>query len=189
MHGKTVGVIGTGRIGQIFMNICKGFGMEVLAYDPYPANDPSIHYVDLHTLFRQSDILSLHCPLTEQSKHLINKDTIADMKDGVVLLNTSRGMLIESEALLSALQSGKIAAAGLDVYEEETAFFFEDFSENIHRDQVLSLLLSMPNVLLTSHQAFLTNEALKNIAEVTLQNLADFFDGKPLQNEVKTGQL
>ena len=189
LHGKTVGVIGTGRIGQIFMNICKGFGMEVLAYDPYPANDPSIHYVDLHTLFRQSDILSLHCPLTEQSKHLINKDTIADMKDGVVLLNTSRGMLIESEALLSALQSGKIAAAGLDVYEEETAFFFEDFSENIHRDQVLSLLLSMPNVLLTSHQAFLTNEALKNIAEVTLQNLADFFDGKPLQNEVKTGQL
>ena len=189
LHGKTVGVIGTGRIGQIFMNICKGFGMEVLAYDPYPANDPSIHYVDLHTLFQQSDILSLHCPLTEQSKHLINKDTIADMKDGVVLLNTSRGMLIESEALLSALQSGKIAAAGLDVYEEETAFFFEDFSENIHRDQVLSLLLSMPNVLLTSHQAFLTNEALKNIAEVTLQNLADFFDGKPLQNEVKTGQL
>ena len=171
------------------MNICKGFGMEVLAYDPYPANGPSIHYVDLHTLFQQSDILSLHCPLTEQSKHLINKDTIADMKDGVVLLNTSRGMLIESEALLSALQSGKIAAAGLDVYEEETAFFFEDFSENIHRDQVLSLLLSMPNVLLTSHQAFLTNEALKNIAEVTLQNLADFFDGKPLQNEVKTGQL
>ena len=189
LHGKTVGVIGTGRIGQIFMNICKGFGMEVLAYDPYPANDPSIHYVDLHTLFQQSDILSLHCPLTEQSKHLINKDTIADMKDGVVLLNTSRGMLIESEALLSALQSGKIAAAGLDVYEEETAFFFEDFSENIHRDQVLSLLLSMPNVLLTSHQAFLTNEALKNIAEVTLQNLADFFDGKTLQNEVKTGQL
>ena len=111
------------------------------------------------------------------------------MKDGVVLLNTSRGMLIESEALLSALQSGKIAAAGLDVYEEETAFFFEDFSENIHRDLVLSFMLSMPNVLLTSHQAFLTNEALKNIAEVTLQNLADFFDGKPLQNEVKTGQL
>jgi len=189
LHGKTVGVVGTGKIGRIFAGICKGFGMEVLAYDPYPANDPSIHYVDLHTLFQQSDILSLHCPLTEQSKHLINKDTIADMKDGVVLLNTSRGMLIESEALLSALQSGKIAAAGLDVYEEETAFFFEDFSENIHRDQVLSLLLSMPNVLLTSHQAFLTNEALKNIAEVTLQNLADFFDGKPLQNEVKTGQL
>ena len=189
LHGKTVGVIGTGKIGRIFAGICKGFGMEVLAYDPYPANGPSIHYVDLHTLFQQSDILSLHCPLTEQSKHLINKDTIADMKDGVVLLNTSRGMLIESEALLSALQSGKIAAAGLDVYEEETAFFFEDFSENIHRDQVLSLLLSMPNVLLTSHQAFLTNEALKNIAEVTLQNLADFFDGKPLQNEVKTGQL
>ena len=122
LHGKTVGVIGTGRIGQIFMNICKGFGMEVLAYDPYPANDPSIHYVDLHTLFQQSDILSLHCPLTEQSKHLINKDTIADMKDGVVLLNTSRGMLIESEALLSALQSGKIAAAGLDVTRKKPPF-------------------------------------------------------------------
>lgn len=122
LRGKTVGVIGTGRIGQIFIQICKGFGMDVLAYDPFPANDSSIHYVDLHTLFQNSDIISLHCPLTEQSKHLINRDTIADMKDGVILLNTSRGMLIESEALLEALRNGKIAAAGLDVYEEETAF-------------------------------------------------------------------
>lgn len=189
LHGKKVGVIGTGKIGRIFIQICKGFGMEVFAYDPYPAVGAGIRYVDLPTLFQNSDIISLHCPLTEDSKHLINRDTIAEMKDGVVLLNTSRGMLIESEALLDALRSGKIAAAGLDVYEEETAFFFEDCSDTIHRDELLSLLLSMPNVLLTSHQAFLTHEALKNIAEVTLQNLADFFDGKPLKNEVKTSQI
>jgi D-lactate dehydrogenase len=184
LYGKTIGVIGTGKIGRIFIQICKGFGMNILAYDPFPMEAADFSYVDLPTLFQNSDIISLHCPLTQSSHHLINYDTIASMKDGVVLLNTSRGMLIESDALLDGLQNGKIAAAALDVYEEETAFFFEDCSDTVQRDKILSLLLSMPNVLLTSHQAFLTEEALQSIAAITLQNLADFFDGKPLQNAI-----
>ena len=132
-------------------------------------------------------MISLHCPLTEQTRHLICRETIAQMKDGVYLLNTSRGMLIESQALLDALQQKKIAGAGLDVYEEETDCFFEDCSEQLQRDTVLSLLLSMPNVILTSHQAFLTTEALRNIAEVTFQNLDAFFAGAPLQNQIPEG--
>lgn len=150
LHGRTVGVIGTGKIGQIFIRICRGFGMNVVAYDPYPLKDADFPYVSLEELLHQSDIISLHCPLTEQSRHLINADTIAQMKDGVYLLNTSRGMLVESEALLDALKNGKIAGAGLDVYEEETEFFFEDRSEMVKRDTLLSLLVSMPNVVLTS---------------------------------------
>lgn len=184
LHGRTVGVIGTGKIGQIFIQICRGFGMEVVAYDPYPQKDADFPYVTLEELFRRSDIISLHCPLTEESKHLINRDTIAQMRDGVILLNTSRGMLVESESLLEALKNGKISGAGLDVYEEETAFFFEDRSETTRRDTLLSLLVSMPNVVLTSHQAFLTTEALQNIAKVTLENLDAFFRDGTLQNVV-----
>ncbi|HEX3078305.1 MAG TPA: 2-hydroxyacid dehydrogenase [Lachnospiraceae bacterium] len=184
LHGKTVGVIGTGQIGKIFINICKGFGMEVLAYDPYPDTKADIHYVDLKELLNQSDIISLHCPLTDMTHHIINSDSIKEMKDGVFLINTSRGALVESEALLEALKSKKIGAAGLDVYEEEAEVFFEDYSNEIIKDDTLHLLVSMPNVVLTSHQAFLTKEALRNIAETTIQNLNDYFDGSPLKNEI-----
>lgn len=185
LHGKTAGIIGTGKIGQIFIQICRGFGMHVLAYDPFPVPDADFSYVSLEELLQKSDIVSLHCPLTEQSRHLINRDTIAQMRDGAYLLNTSRGMLVESEALLDALKSGKLAGACLDVYEEETDFFFEDRSDSIDRDTILSLLVSMPNVVLTSHQAFLTTEALHNIAKVTLENLDAFFRDGSLQNEVR----
>ena len=185
LHGRTVGVIGTGKIGQIFIRICQGFGMHVLAYDPYPVQDASFPYVSLEELLAKSDIISLHCPLTEQTRHLINRDTIAQMKDGVYLLNTSRGMLVESESLLDALKNGKIAGAGLDVYEEETEFFFEDRSDTVQRDTLLSLLVSMPNVVLTSHQAFLTNEALHNIAQVTLDNLDAYFKDGTVLNAVQ----
>ena len=185
LHGKTAGIIGTGKIGQIFIQICRGFGMHVLAYDPFPVPDADFSYVSLEELLQKSDIVSLHCPLTEQSRHLINRDTIAQMRDGAYLLNTSRGMLVESEALLDALKSGKLAGAGLDVYEEETDFFFEDRSDSIDRDTILSRLVSMPNVVLTSHQAFLTTEALHNIAKVTLENLDAFFRDGSLQNEVR----
>ena len=185
LHGRTVGVIGTGKIGQIFIRICQGFGMHVLAYDPYPLPDAGFPYVPLEELLAKSDIISLHCPLTEQTRHLINRDTIARMKDGVYLLNTSRGMLVESESLLDALKNGKIAGAGLDVYEEETEFFFEDRSDMVQRDTLLSLLVSMPNVVLTSHQAFLTNEALHNIAQVTLDNLDAYFKDGTVRNAVQ----
>ena len=159
--------------------------MHVLAYDPYPVQDASFPYVSLEELLAKSDIISLHCPLTEQTRHLINRDTIAQMKDGVYLLNTSRGMLVESESLLDALKNGKIAGAGLDVYEEETEFFFEDRSDTVQRDTLLSLLVSMPNVVLTSHQAFLTNEALHNIAQVTLDNLDAYFKDGTVLNAVQ----
>ena len=185
LHGRTVGVIGTGKIGQIFIRICQGFGMHVLAYDPYPVQDAGFPYVSLEELLAKSDIISLHCPLTEQTRHLINRDTIAQMKDSVYLLNTSRGMLVESESLLDALKNGKIAGAGLDVYEEETEFFFEDRSDTVQRDTLLSLLVSMPNVVLTSHQAFHTNEALHNIAQVTLDNLDAYFKDGTVLNAVQ----
>ncbi len=184
LHGKTVGVIGTGKIGQVFIDICKGFGMNILAYDLFPIPNSDIKYVDLKTLFKSSDVISLHCPLTEQTKHIINRDSISIMKDGVYILNTSRGALIESQSLLNGLKTKKIGGAGLDVYEEESELFFEDFSSTIIQDDVLSLLVSMPNVIVTSHQAFLTQEALKNIAEITINNLIDFFENKELINEV-----
>lgn len=191
--GKTVGVIGTGKIGRIFAQICKGFSMKVIAYDPYPAKDSGLEYVDLDTLLAQSDIISLHCPLTEATYHIINEKTIEKMKPGAVIINTSRGQLIESDSLLNALKSGKIGGAGLDVYEEESEFFFEDFSQTVIRDDILSILVSLPNVIITSHQAFLTNEALENIAKTTIQNLDEFFSGGPLTNEIcyqcKTGDI
>lgn len=182
--GKTVGVIGTGKIGQVFINICKGFGMNVIAYDLYPNKNLDINYVSLDELFKESDIISLHCPLTDDTLHLINKETIEKMKEGVIIINTSRGALIESRSLLDALHSRKVKAAGLDVYEEESDLFFEDNSSEIIQDDILSLLISLPNVIITSHQGYLTEEALANIAKVTIQNIDDYFNDLPLVNEV-----
>ena len=184
LHGKTVGVIGTGKIGRTFVDICRGFGMEVIAYDLFPAKDSGIEYVDLGTLLEKSDIISLHCPLTEQTKHILDENAFKRMKNGAFVINTSRGELIDSTALLDALNTEKIRGAGLDVYEEEADLFFEDFSGEIIKDDVLSLLVSRPNVIITSHQAFLTDEALKNIAQTTFDNLDEFFEDKPLTNEV-----
>lgn len=184
MYGKTIGIIGTGRIGRIFIDICKGFKMNVIAYDLYPTKNSDINYVSLEELLAKSDIISLHCPLTEDTKYLINEKTIALMKDGVYLINTSRGGLIDTNALLTALKSGKIQGAGLDVYEEEANIFFEDFSDTIIDDDMITLLIAQPNVILTSHQAFLTEEALANIAQVTLNNLDQYFNNEPLDNEI-----
>jgi D-lactate dehydrogenase len=184
LHNKTIGVIGTGKIGITFIDICKGFKMNILAYDPYPRPNSDIHYVTLPELFQQSDIISLHCPLTDETKHIINKDSLAMMKDGVYLINTSRGALVDSDALLAALNSGKVRGAGLDVYEEESDLFFEDLSGTIVKDDVLSLLVSRPNVIITSHQAFFTEEALEAIAKVTLGNLDDYFANRFMSNEI-----
>ena len=175
LHGKTVGVIGTGKIGRIFVDICRGFGMNVIAYDAYPAADNGINYVSLDELFERSDIISLHCPLTDETKHMINAAAIEKMKKGVVILNTSRGALIDAEALLEGIKARKVGAACLDVYEEEADIFFEDRSGHILNDELLSRLISMPNVIVTSHQAFLTEEALNNIAETTINNLRSYF--------------
>lgn len=185
LHGKTAGVIGTGKIGRAFIDICHGFGMNVLAYDPYPVKDADFTYTDLDTLYAESDVISLHCPLTDKNRRMLDSKAFSKMKKDVFIINTSRGALIDSTALLDALNNGTIRGAGLDVYEEEGDFFFEDMSDTIIKDDVLALLISRPNVLLTSHQAFLTREALRNIAVTTLENLDDFFGGKELVNEVK----
>ncbi|MDF2542488.1 MAG: 2-hydroxyacid dehydrogenase [Herbinix sp.] len=184
LHGKTMGVIGTGKIGNIFINICKGFGLKVIAYDLYPDKNSDIQYVTLQELFQESDIISLHCPLSKDTFHMINEDTFALMKKGVYIINTSRGALINSEDLLDALKEEKIGGACLDVYEEETELFYEDMSDTVIRDDVLARIISMPNVIVTSHQAFLTKEALHNIAETTLSNCREYFDGNYLNNEV-----
>ena len=176
LHGKTVGVIGTGRIGRIFIDICRGFSMKVIAYDRFPAPDSGIEYVTLDELFERSDIISLHCPLTDETRHLVNAASISKMKKGVVIVNTSRGALIDAEALLEGIKDRRIGAACLDVYEEEADVFFEDRSGHILNDELLSRLISMPNVIVTSHQAFLTEEALKNIAETTVNNILSFFE-------------
>jgi len=176
LNGKTVGVIGTGRIGRIFIDICKGFGMNVLAYDKFPNPDFGLNYVSIEILFKESDIISLHCPLTDETKHLINSDSIKLMKKGVVILNTSRGALVDAEALLEGIKERKIGAACLDVYEEESDVFFADKSGHILNDEVLARLISMPNVIVTSHQAFLTSEALDSIAKVTIENIKSFYD-------------
>jgi len=184
LYGKTVGVIGTGRIGRVFIDICKGFGMKVLAYDKFPATDSGIEYVDLDTLFAKSDIISLHCPLTEETKHMINASAINKMKKGVVIINTSRGALIDADALLAGIKSRQVGAACLDVYEEESDIFFEDFSGHIMDDDTLARLISMPNVIVTSHQAFLTEEALNNIAETTVKNITEFAEHGYCENEL-----
>ena len=184
LYGKTVGVIGTGKIGRTFIDICRGFGMRVLAYDKFPAKDSGLDYVELDTLLRESDVISLHCPLTPDTRHILNRDAFSKMKQGVFILNTSRGALIDSEALLDALNSRTVGGAGLDVYEEEANLFYEDRSDTIIHDDTLALLVSRPNVILTAHQAFLTEEALHNIAEETIKNLDAFFSGAPLENEI-----
>ncbi len=188
LHGKTVGVIGTGKIGRVFVDICRGFGMNVLAYDKFPAqgfdNGDTIRYVDLPDLFENSDIISLHCPLTEETEHIINADTLKKCKKGVVILNTSRGALVDAEALLEGIKSRKVGAACLDVYEEEADLFFEDNSGHILEDDILARLISMPNVIVTSHQAFLTEEALENIAETTVKNLVEFKNTIHCPNEL-----
>jgi len=190
MHGKTAGIIGTGKIAKILIHILKGFGMNILAYDLYPdlnfARENQIVYTSLDELYHSSDIISLHCPLTDDTKYLINDYSISKMKDGVMIINTGRGQLIHTNALIEGLKNKKIGAAGLDVYEEEGDYFYEDKSDKIMDDDVLARLLSFNNVIVTSHQAFFTQEALSNIAHTTLQNIKDFIDGKTLENEVKS---
>ena len=184
LNGKTVGVVGTGKIGRVFIQICRGFGMHVIAYDKFPAPDSGIEYVTLDELWQRSDIISFHCPLTDENRHMVNADTIARMKKGVVLINTSRGGLIDSEALVDGIKSRQIGAACLDVYEEEANVFFHDYSGHIVDDDTLARLISMPNVILTFHQAFLTKEALGKSAQPTLKNIEDFLQNGMSPNEI-----
>lgn len=184
LRDKVAGVVGTGRIGRLFAEIMKGFGMRVIAYDAFPSPDAGLEYVTLDELLSLSDVISLHCPLTNDTFHMINKESLARMKDGVVLINTSRGALIDTEALIEGLRSKKIGGAGLDVYEEEEHYFFEDLSNDILDDDELSRLISFPNVLVTSHQAFFTKEAMQAIAMVTMENIYAFEHGQELANEV-----
>ena len=185
LHGKTAGVIGTGKIGRTFIDICRGFGMEVIANDPFPAEGSGIDYVSREELFRRSDIISLHCPLTEGTHHMINKDTIAMMRDSAILVNTSRGGLIDTDALIEALRARKFGGVGLDVYEDEDDQVFQDFSDDVLENEVVPVLLSFPNVVITSHQAFFTRTALQSIAAITLENARAFARGEELKNEVK----
>ena len=187
LYGKTVGVIGTGKIGQCFAHIMLGLGCKVLAFDLIANKDleaAGIDYLPLIEVLKQSHIVSLHCPLTEQTKHLINDTTLGIMKNGAMLINTSRGALIDTKAVIDALKKGKLGYLGIDVYEQEEKLFFHDLSENIIEDDLIMRLLSFPNVLITSHQGFLTDEALTQIALITLQNLSDFEQGKKLENRV-----
>lgn len=183
LAGKTAGIIGTGKIGQMFIDICKGFRMKVIAYDLYPNEKLDIEYVSLDELFEKSNIISLHCPLTKDTYHIINKESIAKMQDNVFIVNTSRGALIDTTALIDGLKSKKIGGAGLDVYEEESDVFFEDKSNEIINDDELMLLLSFPNVVMSSHQGFFTREAMQQIAMVTMENIANFEQGN-ITNEV-----
>ncbi len=184
LHGKTVGVVGTGKIGRIFADICKGFGMKIIAYDKFPNAEAGLDYVTLDEIWDKADIISFHCPLTDETKHMVNARSIAKMKKGVVLVNTSRGALIDSEALLEGIKDRKVGAACLDVYEEESDVFFHDFSGHIIEDDTLARLISMPNVIVTSHQAFLTQEALSNIADTTLDNVRTFMKDGRCDNEL-----
>ena len=188
MYHKTAGIIGTGRIGKVLIKILHGFDMNVLAFDKYQdtdyAKELDFKYVKLDELFRNSDIISLNCPLTKETEFLINKDNIKKMKNGVMIINTGRGKLIKTYDLIQALKSGKISAAGLDVYEEESEYFFEDLSNRILTDDILARLLSFNNVIITSHQGFFTKEAMYNIAKTTMDNIKNFDDGEKLVNEV-----
>ena len=183
LAGKTAGIIGTGKIGQMFIDICKGFKMKVIAFDPFPNKDLDIDYVSLDELFEKSNFISLHCPLTKENFHLINKESIAKMQDNVIIVNTSRGGLIDTTALIEGLKSKKIGGAGLDVYEEEGDVFFEDKSNEIINDDELMRLLAFPNVVMSSHQGFFTREAMQQIAMVTMENIANFNNGE-ITNEV-----
>lgn len=186
LHNKTIGVIGTGRIGQIFISIVSGLGMNILAYDPFPNEElkKRVKFVELDELYKNSDIISLHCPLTKDTYHLINEKSINKMKDNVMLINTSRGKLIDTQAVINSLKDKKIGSAGLDVYEEEGDYFFEDLSHEVIEDDVLARLLTFSNVLITSHQGFFTREALDNIAESTFENIIKFSNGEENKNEI-----
>ena len=188
LYGKTAGIIGAGKIGRIMIDLLKGFGMNVLAYDNWKdeeyAENKGFEYVELDRIYKESDIISLHCPLTNESKHMINKNTIGLMKDNVMIINTSRGHLINTTSLIKGLKTGKVGYAGLDVYEEESDYFFEDFSTSMIIDDVLARLLTFNNVLVTSHQAFLTAEALENISATTLKSIRTFFNNNELKNEI-----
>lgn len=190
VHGKTVGVIGTGIIGGIFARIMTGFGCEVLAHDVVPNPDcvsMGVRYVELDELFKRSHAISLHCPLMPATHHIVCEESLGKMRDGVFIVNTSRGALIDTEAAITAIKSGKIGGLALDVYEEESALFFEDLSFRIIQDDVFMRLTTFPNVLVTGHQAFFTREAMENIAKTTLGNLADFEAGRDCGNLVKLG--
>jgi D-lactate dehydrogenase len=188
MYGKTIGVIGTGKIGKTAIGLFKGLGMNVLAYDLYPdttfAETNNIKYASLDELYTNSDIITLHCPLTKETEYLIRDQSISKMKDGVMIINTGRGKLIHTKHLIDGLISGKVGYAGLDVYEEEGAYFYEDHSDKVMTDDVLARLLSFNNVIVSSHQAFFTQEAMGNIALTTMQNILSFFENKELKNEV-----
>ena len=184
LYKKTAGIIGTGKIGRAMARICRGFGMRVLGYDMYPNPNNDIEYVTLDELLAQSDLISLHCPLTEQTHHLINRESIAKMKDGVILVNTSRGGLVNTEELIEGIRKGKFFAVGLDVYEEENDKVYEDLSGTILQSSTMARLLSFPNVMVTSHQGFFTREALEAISRITLENAAAFEKGETLENEV-----
>ncbi len=185
LYQKTIGIVGVGAIGRAMIQIAKGYGMRVVCFDPHPDESLGVEFVDLDTLFKESDVISLHCPLTKATYHMINKESIAKMKKGVYFINTSRGALVDTASLLDALNEGKIRGAGLDVYEEEEDIFFEDKSLTIVKDNVLSLLISRPNVIITSHQAFLTDESLTQIARTTFDNLDQYFAHQPLENEIR----
>jgi len=189
LHGSTVGIVGTGKIGLLTAKPLAAMGCRILGYDPYV--NPQFTaaggtYVPLEQLLAESNIISLHCPLTPDSHHLINAGTLARMKTGVMIINTSRGALVDAPAVVEALKSGRVGALGLDVYEQEADFFYEDLSGEILKDDVLQRLLTFPNVLITSHQAFFTDTALRNIADTTIQNLNDFAAGQPSGNEVRS---
>jgi D-lactate dehydrogenase len=187
LHGSTVGVVGTGKIGQCFAQIMHGFGCRLLAYDPYPnpaCQGLGVEYVDLPRLLAASDIVSLHCPLTPKNYHLINTDTLAYLKPGAMVINTSRGALLDTPAVITAIKSGRIGYLGIDVYEQEEALFFEDLSNTVIQDDTFQLLQSFPNVVITAHQAFFTRNALTNIAETTLTNITDFAQGRPCANQI-----
>jgi D-lactate dehydrogenase len=188
IHGRTVGVVGTGKIGALFARIMHGFGCPLLAYDVREnpeCLDLGVQYVPLEELLRRSDIISLHAPLLPATYHMINAETLALTKPGVMLINTSRGGLIDTEALIRAVQSGHVAAVGLDVYEEEEGKFFRDLSDSVMGDEVLARLMTFPNVLVTSHQAFFTYEAMTTIAETTIANLSDFEAGRANENVLR----
>jgi len=190
LHDKYVGVIGTGKIGTVFCHIMLGFGCKVIAYDKYEQEDlkkRGVIYSDLETCISQADIISLHCPLNQETKHLINEERIAKMKEGVMLINTSRGGLINTRDVVHALKHEKIGYLGIDVYEQEDKLFFEDFSETILKDDLIARLLTFPNVLITSHQGFLTHEALDQISRITFENLACYHENRETDRQVLAG--
>lgn len=193
LYGKTAGIVGTGRIARELIRILKGFGMEVLAYDIAPDEEyaarAGITYVPLDELYRRADVISLHCPLTDATQYMIDSQAIAKMKPGAIIINTGRGRLIHTDALIEGLKSKKIGAAGLDVYEEEAEYFYEDTSDRIMNDDTLARLLSFNNVIVTSHQAYFTREALENIARTTMENIRCFAEGRPLENEVHAATI